>query len=126
VGPAVTILEAVRLWYPVALSLLSLVVALGMWAFRSEMSRVLASRAGIAEVRAVEIRCDAIEARVAAMEASMKTMPTGSQITDLLVKLEDVRGEMKAIRAHNDGARDLLTTLNRRVELIDQHLRSPQ
>lgn len=68
-----------------------------------------------------EVRLDSAEEKLNALMRLMEIMPTAAQINQILISLESVRGDMRAMQEKADGQGRLLDKVDRGVDRLTAH-----
>ncbi|NHZ48602.1 DUF2730 family protein [Nitratidesulfovibrio liaohensis] len=61
------------------------------------------------------------DARLSGMEGAMKTIPAPKDIQDLLVRLAELSGDLRASCARTDGLSNQINGLSRQVAMLTEH-----
>jgi hypothetical protein len=101
----------------------SLVLALGAWAFRANVHALIADRATARQVQDLADQIAHVDRRVLGVEQRVEALPTGERITRLALDIEALRGDFRALAATLEGTNQLLRAQARKTELIDEYLR---
>lgn len=67
---------------------------------------------------------DGIKARLGTIEGAVNHLPTREDTHQLALSLADMRGDLRGVAARLDGIEKVISATGRRVELIDEHLKS--
>ena len=107
--------------------LLGLVVAIAGWMLRAHILQIVAEqtrgKASAETVAALDERLDGHEGRLNSIEAALRHLPTADQIHSLTVAVADVRGDIRALSATVHGVEKIANAMERRLDLIDEHLK---
>jgi len=113
---------------PLLIFLIGATFAAGGWVFTIYLGEKL--RQGVAEcasrasVDTLRDRVDAHGLRLTTMEAAMAHMPRAEQVVALSIAISDLRGEVRAVGENIEELQRSMAGLTRRVDLMDDHLRS--
>lgn len=103
---------------PVILMLAQLLFLWVLWSLRKEF-------VVRADCHACHGKMDAqlagAEARLFGMEGAMKTIPAPKDIQDLLVRLAELSGDLRAACARTDGLANQINGLARNVAMLTEH-----
>ena len=113
-----SILEAIRPWTNVLLFGLNAAVGALLWAAR----RSFATQDELATERKARTE---MEKRLTTVEHSLSVAPTRTELSKLVVAIEELRGDMREHRAEMAGARETFAAQIKRVDqLVERTERS--
>lgn len=106
---------------------LGLACTIGAFVLRAHILQIVAEqtrgKASADVVAELDQRLDAHEGRLTSMEAALRHLPTADQMHALTVAVTDVRGDIRALNATCNGVEKVVNAMERRLDLIDEHLK---
>jgi hypothetical protein len=95
-------------WSPLAFSLLNLAFYVALWI----VGKTLVSKQELEEVRG----------RIAHLEEIAEAAPGWTVLNELRTRIAAFDGDLKGVGAKMEGLRDMLSTVQNTIELVQQHL----
>lgn len=102
----------------------NLLLALVVWAFRTQVRAMIADRAAAADLKALSHQVGEVDRRVIAVEHQLDALPSREQLNGLALRIESLAGDVRTTLAQLSGTNEMLRGHARKLDLVEDFLRT--
>lgn len=102
----------------------NLMLALVVWAFRTQVRAMIADRAAAADLDALSSRVTKVDHRLIAVEHHLGALPSREQLNALALRIESLAGDVRTTLAQLSGTNEMLRGHARKLDLVEDWLRT--